>query len=231
MSTEIGLEYLYDLRDMLTDWQEEHVEAEVEVAEDGTWASVFAPGIYIRGFSVRNDDAPYLRLSSLASRGDWRLAFSFLRFAADRNATPELTADEMSEERSQDRGAEEFRKGVRILQHMLYERGNEFMGLPVRHFALNVDRGDLPQGDVDFDALEQRLIDRAARYARARVPTVLTIDSSITAVVWSGEALLTVPADYVILGNEELFIDWKSFIAAYKVETIRGKEPLLFYFP
>src|SRR6266446_1229041 len=127
MSIEIGLGYIYDLSDMLTDWREEHAEANVDIAEDGTWASVFAAGISIRGFSVRNEDAPYVRLSSIASRGDWRLAFSFLRFAGDRNATPELVEEELTDEASQARGAEEFRRGVRILQHMLHERGNQFL--------------------------------------------------------------------------------------------------------
>jgi hypothetical protein len=230
MSIEIGLGYVYDLSDMLADWREEHAEADTEVAEDGSWATVFAPGLSIRGFSVRNDDAPYVRINQLASHGDWRLAFSFLRFAAERSAVPELAEEELTDETSQARAEEELRSGARILQSMLYERGNEHIGLPVLHFVLNVDRDDLPPGDVDTGTLEQRLIARAARYARARVPSVLTIEGSITAVVWSGEALLTSQVDYVILGDARLFIGWKAFVAAYPVETIRDKEPL-FYFP
>jgi hypothetical protein len=237
MSTEIGITGIYDLKDMLADWQAEHqadvelnIELDVELSDDGSFATVFAPGLSIRGFSVRNDDAPYVRLSSLASRGDWRLAYSFLRFALDRSAEPELAPEELTDEASQARGAEEFRSGARLLQHVLHERGNEYTGLPVLHFTLNVDRNDLPAGDLDVDTLELDLIARAERYAHARVPSVFTLGDSTTAVVWSGEALLTSAVDHVILGDENVVIDWPSFIAAYPVETLKGTEPL-FYFP
>jgi hypothetical protein len=127
------------------------------------------------------------------------------------------------------RGTAELRSGVTALQAILYGRATEAVALPIRHFVVDVTKADLPQGDADLDALEARLIGRVARYSRARVPSVLTIDS-IDAVVWSGEALLTLAVDCVILGDRERFVDWKTFAGAYPVER-PSTQANQYYFP
>lgn len=229
MSVEIGLGYLYDLGELVADW---NTDADVQLTADK--ATVFLPGASIRGFSVTaGEEAPFVRINSMASRADWQLAYSFIRFVADLGATPELPAEELTDEAAVARGTQELKSGAALLQHMLYERGNEYMGLPVLHFTLNVTRDDLPKENVDLDAFEALLIARAARYARARIPTVLTIQEGDgplkTAVVWSGEALLTTKVDYVIRGEDEVWIDWASFLAAHATEHLRGQESLYYF--
>jgi hypothetical protein len=166
----------------------------------------------------------------MASRADWQLAYSFIRFAADRNANPELPAEELTDEAAVARGTKELRSGIATLQSILYGRNTNAVGLPILHFAADVTKTDLPQGNVDLEALEGRLTARVARYMRARVPSVLTIDGSIDAVVWSGEALLTPEVDCVILGDHELFVEWKAFLDAYPVERPSTQEKQ-YYFP
>jgi hypothetical protein len=231
MSVEVGLEYIYDLADLLNDWQADgHHDADVELSADGTSATVFVPEASIRGFSITAEESPYVRINSMASRGDWRLAYSFLRFAADRNANPELPAEELTDEAAVVRGTKELQSNIGTLQAILYGRNTDAVALPIRHFAVDVTKADLPQGDADLDALEGRLVARVARYSRARVPSVLTIDGSIDAVVWSGEALLTHEVDCVILGDHNLFVEWKTFVGAYAVERPSTQETQ-YYFP
>jgi hypothetical protein len=235
MSVDIGLEYVYDLADLLNDWQADDqddapVDASVQLSADGTSATVFVTDASIRGFSISTEESPYVHINSMASRADWQLAYSFLRFAADRNANPELPAAELTDDAAVARGTKELRSGITTLQAILYGRNTNAVGLPIHHFAVDVTRADLPQGTVDLEALEARLAARVARYMRARVPSVLTIDGSIDAVVWSGEALLTHEVDCVILGDHELFVEWKAFIDAYPVERPSTQEKQ-YYFP
>lgn len=225
MSVDIGLEYVYDLADLLNDWQaDSHGDADVQLSADGTSATVFVTDASIRGFSISTDESPYVHINSMASRADWQLAYSFIRFAADRNANPELPEEELTDDAAVVRGTKELRSGIVTLQSILYGRRTDAVALPIHHFAVDVTRADLPQGNVDLDALEGRLTARVARYMRARVPSVLTIDGSIDAVVWSGEALLTPEVDCVILGDHELFVEWKTFIDAYAVERPSTQE-------
>jgi hypothetical protein len=235
MSVEVGLEYVYDLADVLGDWSldghpDALADANIQLSADGMSATVFVPEASIRGFSITAEELPYVRINSMASRADWQLAYSFVRFAADRNANPELPAEELTDEAAVARGTAELRSNVAVLQSILYGRGTGAVALPIRHFAVDVTRADLPEGSVDLDALEGVLIGRVARYAKARVPSVLTIDGSIDAVVWSGEALLTLEVDCVILGDHELFVDWKTFVSAYTVERPSTQEKQ-YYFP
>src|SRR5256885_10683448 len=157
MSVEIGLEYIYDLADLLNDWQADgHGDADLQLSADGTSATIFVPGASIRGFSISTEESPYVRINSVASRADWQLAYSFLRFAADRNANPELTAEEQTDEAAVARGTEELRSGIAALQSILYGRTDR-VALPIRHFAIDVTKADLPQNKTDLDTIEQRL--------------------------------------------------------------------------
>jgi hypothetical protein len=230
MSVEVGLEYVYDLADLLNDWQADgHQDADVQLSADGTSATVFVPEASIRGFSITAEESPYVRLNSMASRGDWQLAYSFLRFTDSYNLNPELPAEELTDDAAIARGTTELRSNIATLQAILHNR-TERVALPIRHFAVDVTKTDLPQGEADLDAVERLLIARVARYAAARVPSVLTINGSIDAVVWSGEALLTPEVDCVILGDHELFVDWKTFVGACAVERPSTQEKQ-FYFP
>jgi hypothetical protein len=230
MSVEFAFEGIDGLDDFMTEWadaQEICEELDIEVNEDQTWATVFVPGASIRGFSVDNGDKPEVRINNNASRTDWRLVYSFLRFLVERGATLEIEASELTDEAAVARGTKDLQNGVALGRYMLYERGNEYIGLPIRGFSIDVTRADIPaSGDVDVDAFERTLTARAERYARARVPSVFRIEQRIDAVVWSGEALLTRQVDYVILGDHDsLLVPWKAFVEAHPVETIRGKEP------
>jgi hypothetical protein len=230
MSVEIALDSIDGLDDLVTEWgnaQEICEELDIEVDEDEGWATVFAPGASIRGFSVHDEDKPNVRINNTASGADWRLAYSFLRFAAEHGSRPELDASELTDDAAIARAKNDLQAAVTLLRYMLYERGNQFIGLPILHFSIDVTRADIPAGgDVDIDALERALATRAERLARARVPSVLRIEQRIDAVVWSGESLVTSEVDYVILGDHDnLFVPWKTFLGAHAVETIRGKEP------
>lgn len=236
MSEDIGLGSIDGLDDLVSEWanaQEICRELDVEVdEEDEAWATIFAPGASIRGFSVRNEGDSHVHINNMASRADRRLAYSFLRFAAERGSTPEMDTSELTDEAAVARATKDLQTAVLLMRHMLYERGNAYIGLPILHFAIEITRADVPaSGEVDIDAYERTLVARAERFARARVPSVLRIEGKIDAVVWSGEPLVTRQVDYVILGDHDsLFVAWKAFLGAHSVETIRGKEPL-YYFP
>src|SRR2546425_139732 len=133
MSVEVGLEYIYDPADLLNDWQADgHQDANVQLSADGTSATVFVAEASIRGFSITAEESPYVRINSMASRGDWQLAYSFIRFAADRNANPELPAAELTDEAALARGTDELRSNIATLQAILHSR-TETVALPIRH--------------------------------------------------------------------------------------------------
>jgi hypothetical protein len=69
MSVEVGLEYVYDLADLLSDWQADgHQDADVQLSADGMSATVFVPEASIRGFSMSTEESPYVHINSMASR-------------------------------------------------------------------------------------------------------------------------------------------------------------------
>jgi len=218
---------------------------------ENDYAWLFAPGESIRGCSVSSERRRFgstfrVRLSVAASIADWRIAYAFLRLAAARGAKV-IALDEEDPSSQSFRLANEtasraFRGDVRILQRMMYEHSQDPITLPNFRFSLTLTREDLPAEELSDQQLERLQSDlglRTRRYRGARLAATLTLQSGLTAVVWSGEALLSAPVDLLIFpedpakqhGTEFAYLPWNIAIERLGtiVELVNGQNPAFFF--
>lgn len=246
-----------DVSKLLAGWIEAETFEEapwVELGEDGVGAFVFQLGESLRGVTLRRLSGGLkvrweLRLNVCASVGDWRLAFSFLRYALGLKASvltedrDKVTPDQVTDAEAENRGAEEFCSGVAILRTLLYQQGEEDVALPNWLFTVSVGRREIP--DRQLSAAEHRqlhddLVARADRYMIAHKASTIDLADGTSVFAWAGIATISTQTDMVIFPThpqqtsdvEYRFLPWAEVleVLADQVEVISG-QPATFYFP
>jgi hypothetical protein len=238
-----------DVRGLVFAWlTAEQAAAEVFGAQPD-FAHVFVPGASIRGFSLRGWRASLrnrieVQLNVCASRADWSAAYSFLRFARDRGYTVQsqegvLSTASLVEEQALQQARVQFVADVRYLWKMLPSPEDERIELPIDRFTVPIGRHELPPeplGERSLEVFEQAVQERAGRYALARSAKAITLSTGASAVVWSGEPMLTPLVDYIILTPDldpalGVYLRWGRVVSELPggVENTRLSPPQYFF--
>lgn len=197
--------------DVVLQW----VTADVPISFDQVGAEygwVFAPGLSVRGFSVRRErqflgDRFRIRLNVAASRGDWGMAFAMLHHAAMTGARVfgddgcPLAADQLSATAAERLSREQFARDVRVLRQIALQDSDAPIRLPNPRFSLSLTLDDLPTERMSAETLqsfEDSLVARTLKYRGVRVAATITLNSGKTAVVWSGESLIIPEVNFVV---------------------------------
>lgn len=155
-------------------------------------AQLLGPGS-IRGVLLAHeDDQLQVRLSALASRADWRMAYEVMgRFLAQgkgvlkREDGVVLAASDLTPERADQDAVRDFCVSTAALQTSLGEDGSA--ELPIAAFSLVVQPGDVPAcaDAAQVDALEATLSTRVARYAEAYPASVMVLTNDVRLTTWA----------------------------------------------
>jgi hypothetical protein len=182
-----------DCDDVLQAWSEEREDALFgEPCFVRGQAQLLAPGS-IRGVLLAHeDDQLQVRLSALASRADWRMAYEVMaRFLAEgegvlkREDGQVLAASDLTPERADQDAVRDFCASARALQDHLGEDGSA--ELPIAAFSLVVQPGDVPicADAAQVEAVEAALSTRVARYAEAYPASVMVLTNDVRLTTWA----------------------------------------------
>jgi hypothetical protein len=182
--------YLEDHSLKQDDWQsllntyciDNDVDVHEEITFHGDVAQVLFPGS-IRGFTVNldSDTTARVRLNSLASRSDWKVAFGVMKQAVDqgggtlnKEGEPVDTANLLPEHAETECMAD-FAFALGSLRSSM-EEGSA--ALPIAHFSCRISPGDLAGAKADDPesllAVEARLQDKVSDYVCAFTASVIT---------------------------------------------------------
>ena len=240
MSVEIVIQKIsispINIQEVLGSWTKKEEIVGIISGNQADRIHYFIPGISIRGFSLNQQHRFIkhrfeLRLSVCASEGDWGAAYSFLRFAQQQGfkvkseAGDILGANELSRDSASARAIQQFAADVNALKAIASSSGGRPIELPTDSFVVPVKREDLPADNFDQEALirlRQVLLQRAAKYAKARPAAVITLKTGKTLIVWAGEPLLSQEVDYIACYRRLYLIQRHLF-------TFRLRRQLMFY--
>lgn len=158
------------------------------------------------------------------------MAYALLRIAASRGASITndqgriLTAAVLNDASADVESDQSFSADVRLLQRMLYEQDQDPITLPNLWFSTVLKRENMPVGDLSVEqvaALHSELVDRSRAYRGVRQATTITLRDGRTAVLWSGDALITSAVDILIFPeivrasglDDYLYLPWSSAAA------------------
>lgn len=145
-------------------------------------------GVWVDLVGTRLD----LKLCSLASRADWRMAYEVVRRAVVqgggvfvRENGDRLGAPELGPERADADCVAETVVIVRMVAAQLAKAGG--ITLPLDRFGVSVEPGDLPAActPADVPALEERLAARVARYAVAFAADTMLMVNGVRLSTWA----------------------------------------------
>lgn len=172
------------------------------------------------------------------------MAYAFLRIAATRGAS--ITNDqgrvlraEMLNDASADvESCQSFSADLRLLQRMIYEQAQDPVTLPNLWFSTVLTRDDIPAArlsDEQIGAVHSELVSRTRAHCGVRQAPTIVLRDGRTAVLWSGDALITSAVDVLIFPDvvhaggldDYLYLPWKSAAATLGefVLTINGQVP------
>lgn len=156
-------------------------------------------------------DGAVVQLSSMASRADWRYAFSLMAAIGDRSGAAvkdesgaALEADGLTEARADERGLATLRRNIASFREAFRAAAGEGSArLPVSLFEIPLSAADLPEGeDPSAEAmaeLESSLAFRVSSYARAVRAKTFVLESGARLSSWGLEPTLVYQADYIVL--------------------------------
>lgn len=179
--------------DLLQSWSEARGEALLtEPCFVRGQAQLLAPGSVRGVLLAHEDDQLQVRLSALASRADWRMAYEVMgRLLAagegvlKREDGQALTASDLTPERADADAVRDFCFSAQALQPSLGEDGSA--ELPIGAFSLVLQRDDVPPcADASqVEAVERKLSARVARYAEAYPASVMVLTNDVRLTTWA----------------------------------------------
>jgi len=231
---------LKGLAAVLAPWaasQKLDLDESVSYSDRGRSAFVFAPGLSIRGFSIQMERGLfskqlYTRIHACASSADWQLLFSFLAYMSERGADIEdsgleLSAGALTAEEAMRRWRVGFRRGLRVIQILLHERGETQVWLPNPRFPVMAQASAVPAGELLDDslhAIERTLVSDASGLARTQGDGAIQMaDATLT-----GELdLIVVPEPIQGVATTRGHPSWPVItrLIPRLVEHVRGTPP------
>jgi hypothetical protein len=146
----------------------------------------------------------------------------------------------LAENAAAQKAREQFVLDVRFIQHLMRSPEDNFIELPNAYFAVPIRVDDVaaePLNSEALDELHEVLARRAAKYAAARLASIITLRTGATAVVWSGEPVLVPVVDYVVLSSaaldpsDSVYVQWEYLIKELPdvAEKIRRRPPQYYF--
>lgn len=182
-----------DCDEVLQAWSDERDEALfAEPCFVRGQAQLIGPGS-IRGVLLAHEDGQLqVRLSALASRADWRMAYEVMgRLLAQgkgvlkREDGLALGKDDLTPERADQDAVRDFCTSTTALQASLGEDGSA--ELPIAAFSLILQKDEVPAcaDAAQVGALEATLSPRVARYAEAYPASTMVLMNDVRLTTWA----------------------------------------------